>query len=110
MPKQRIDFEVELSLFTNFPNYSFQITNHLNQKLKCSLFTPTSLKQKVTKYPYNLHNQIPQFPCVIYCHGNSASRVEALEIVDLLLPNDIIVAALDFSGYSLEPLPYFQTK
>jgi len=77
MPKQRIDFEVK---------------NPLKQKIKCSLFTPSSLKQK--------------FPCVIYCHGNSACRIEALEIVDLLLPHDIIVAALDFSGSGLSEGEY----
>lgn len=98
MPKQRIDFEVELSLLTNFLNSSFQIANPRNQKLKCSLFAPSTLKQKVTENPFNSHNELFQFPCVVYCHGNSACRVEALEIVDLLLPHDIIIAALDFSG------------
>jgi len=38
---------------------------------------------------------------VIYCHGNTGSRVDALDAVDLLLPVDIIVATLDFSGLSM---------
>mmetsp|Transcript_140668 Transcript_140668/g.262464 ORF Transcript_140668/g.262464 Transcript_140668/m.262464 type:complete len:479 (+) Transcript_140668:97-1533(+) len=36
--------------------------------------------------------------CVIYCHGNCSSRMEAIEVVPLLLPRNISVFCLDFSG------------
>lgn len=35
---------------------------------------------------------------MIYLHGNSSSRVEALTIVEYLLPNNIAVCGIDLSG------------
>jgi alpha/beta superfamily hydrolase len=35
---------------------------------------------------------------VVYLHGNASSRVEALPAVRLLLPEDITLFSLDFSG------------
>ena len=40
-------------------------------------------------------------PCVIYCHGNCGSRLDAAEAVDCLLPSNIGVFAFDFSGSGL---------
>ncbi|CAN6481909.1 unnamed protein product [Victoria cruziana] len=40
-------------------------------------------------------------PCVIYCHGNSGSRVDAGEAAIILLPSYITVFTLDFSGSGL---------
>nr|XP_029153761.1 uncharacterized protein LOC112797133 [Arachis hypogaea]XP_029153762.1 uncharacterized protein LOC112797133 [Arachis hypogaea] len=37
-------------------------------------------------------------PCVIYCHGNSGCRADAGEAAIILLPSNITVFALDFSG------------
>ncbi|GER32349.1 alpha/beta-Hydrolases superfamily protein, partial [Striga asiatica] len=37
-------------------------------------------------------------PCVIYCHGNSGCRTEAIEAATILLPSNITVFTLDFSG------------
>jgi len=37
-------------------------------------------------------------PCVIYLHGNCSSRVESLPAVELLLPSNITLFTLDFSG------------
>ncbi len=42
-----------------------------------------------------------RFPCVIYCHGNCGSRVDASDCLDLLLPQSISVFAFDFSGSGL---------
>lgn len=36
--------------------------------------------------------------CVIYLHGNSSSRVEALGVLEFLIPYDIALCAFDFSG------------
>jgi hypothetical protein len=35
---------------------------------------------------------------VIYLHGNSSSRIEALGILEYLIPYDISVCSFDFSG------------
>ena len=37
-------------------------------------------------------------PCVIWLHGNSSSREEALTIMDRVIPLRISLVALDFSG------------
>ncbi|XP_075085610.1 uncharacterized protein LOC107759544 isoform X3 [Nicotiana tabacum] len=37
-------------------------------------------------------------PCVIYCHGNSGCRADASEAAIILLPLNITVFTLDFSG------------
>ena len=37
-------------------------------------------------------------PCVIYLHGNSSSRLEALEIASYILPTNITLFCLDFAG------------
>ncbi|KAG6432205.1 hypothetical protein SASPL_103779 [Salvia splendens] len=40
-------------------------------------------------------------PCVIYCHGNSGCRTDACEAAVILLPSNITVFTLDFSGSGL---------
>ncbi|XP_074296146.1 uncharacterized protein LOC141623884 [Silene latifolia] len=40
-------------------------------------------------------------PCVIYCHGNSGCRADASEAAIILLPLNISVFTLDFSGSGL---------
>ncbi|XWS09082.1 hypothetical protein CRYUN_Cryun40dG0055600 [Craigia yunnanensis] len=39
--------------------------------------------------------------CVIYCHGNSGCRADASEAAIILLPSNITVFSLDFSGSGL---------
>ncbi|XP_031377313.1 uncharacterized protein LOC116192807 isoform X2 [Punica granatum] len=45
-------------------------------------------------------------PCVIYCHGNSGCRVDASETAIVLLPSNITVFAVDFSGSGLSEGEY----
>ncbi|KAE8076939.1 hypothetical protein FH972_015556 [Carpinus fangiana] len=40
-------------------------------------------------------------PCVIYCHGNSGCRADASEAAIILLPSNITVFTVDFSGSGL---------
>eukprot|EP00959_Pyramimonas_sp_CCMP1952_P128715 2691729-Pyramimonas_sp.AAC.1 len=40
-------------------------------------------------------------PCVIYCHGNSGNRTEALAVVKALLPLNFTVIAFDWGGCGL---------
>lgn len=58
-------------------------------RIECSFFGPAALKKGT--------------PCsvVIYCHGNSGCRLDATDIVPLLLPHGICVVALDFIGSGL---------
>mmetsp|Transcript_40120 Transcript_40120/g.115786 ORF Transcript_40120/g.115786 Transcript_40120/m.115786 type:complete len:450 (-) Transcript_40120:88-1437(-) len=43
----------------------------------------------------------PQLPCVIYLHGNAASRVAAIELLKHLLNSAVTLFALDFAGSGL---------
>lgn len=38
--------------------------------------------------------------CIIYLHGNSSSRVEALGVLEFVVPFDMALCALDFSGWT----------
>lgn len=37
-------------------------------------------------------------PCVVYLHGNCSSRLEGLSLLEYLLPYDISLVLMDFSG------------
>jgi pimeloyl-ACP methyl ester carboxylesterase len=39
-----------------------------------------------------------KLPCIIYLHGNCSSRMEALSILQIILPLNITCFAFDFSG------------
>jgi pimeloyl-ACP methyl ester carboxylesterase len=45
-------------------------------------------------------------PCVIYLHGNSSCRLEALTVIDHVLPLRFSVFAFDFSGRGLSEGDY----
>ncbi|EGR31652.1 hypothetical protein IMG5_105010 [Ichthyophthirius multifiliis] len=78
----------------NYQNYQairhdYQVQNQKNMYLKCSLFEPINIKDP----------EIPnKFPCVIYCHGNSGSRLDALEYLEFLIPLGIGLFCFDFMG------------
>jgi hypothetical protein len=48
----------------------FTVQNKLKQSIHCSHFEPLESDRKWK-----------DMPCVIYCHGNSSCRMEALDIV-----------------------------
>ena len=50
-----------------------ELKNSKGFTLQCSFFEPTVRKWE-------------ELPCVIYMHGNSSCRLEALEAVPILLP------------------------
>ncbi|PKA52804.1 hypothetical protein AXF42_Ash001785 [Apostasia shenzhenica] len=66
-----------------------QLTNQWGHILKCSHYIPDAFPENTT------------LPCVIYCHGNSGCRADANEAVAILLPSNITVFTLDFSGSGL---------
>ena len=61
------------------------LLNQRKHRIKCSLWEPRNRKCKL-------------LPCVVYLHGNSSSRVEAVHEVRNLLPLNICLFAFDFSG------------
>ena len=65
----------------------FTLLNTRNQKLQCSFWEP-----------YDEEREYPYLPCVIYLHGNSSSRCEAVSELKYLLPFNMTVFAFDFAG------------
>ena len=63
--------------------------------LKCSFIEPSK------KYRKNLI-----MPVVIYLHGNSSSRIEGLQMSNILLKNDINLFVFDFAGSGLSEGKY----
>ncbi|XP_020583318.1 uncharacterized protein LOC110026644 isoform X2 [Phalaenopsis equestris] len=72
-----------------YKRQDLELTNRRGHVLKCSQYVPASLPENTA------------LPCVIYCHGNSGCRADANEAVVILLPSNITVFTLDFSGSGL---------
>jgi len=70
-----------------FQRTDFDLVNDRKQKLKCSFFEPIK-SERPSK----------ELPCVIYLHGNSSSRVEAIPYYKMLLSSYITMFCFDFSG------------
>ncbi|KNA25610.1 hypothetical protein SOVF_005020 isoform A [Spinacia oleracea] len=66
-----------------------EIKNSRGDVLQCSHYAP----------PVSPEGKL--LPCVIYCHGNSGCRADASEAAIILLPLNITVFTLDFSGSGL---------
>ncbi|KFK32200.1 hypothetical protein AALP_AA6G210300 [Arabis alpina] len=77
---------------TNCQRQDLELTNSRGHTLRCSHYIPSS--------------HTPPLPCVIYCHGNSGCRADANEAVMVLLPSNITVFTLDFSGSGLSDGDY----
>ena len=63
----------------------YDLKNKRGFTIKCSTFTSTKL------------SDLPH-PYIIYLHGNSSSRIEALQILKYVLPFGISICCFDFSG------------
>ncbi|KAL1548552.1 hypothetical protein AAHA92_16770 [Salvia divinorum] len=66
-----------------------EVKNSRGDVLQCSHYMPAVPPEGNT------------LPCVIYCHGNSGCRTDASEAAVILLPSNITVFTLDFSGSGL---------
>lgn len=66
-----------------------EVKNSRDDFLKCSHYMPL------------IRPEGKLLPCVIYCHGNSGCRADASEAAIILLPSNITVFTLDFSGSGL---------
>ena len=65
----------------------FVVTNKKEEKIQCSQWQLASLGAAG-------HEPLP---CVIYCHCNSGSRLDAEEAIGQLVPLGVRVFALDFT-------------
>ncbi|KAI3775216.1 hypothetical protein L1987_49785 [Smallanthus sonchifolius] len=72
-----------------FQRKDIEIVNSRGDTLKCSHYLPI------------VSPEGKPLPCVIYCHGNSGCRADASEVAIILLPSNITVFTLDFSGSGL---------
>uniref|UniRef100_A0A1J3J1Z0 Uncharacterized protein YqkD n=1 Tax=Noccaea caerulescens TaxID=107243 RepID=A0A1J3J1Z0_NOCCA len=79
---------------TKCKRQDLELTNSRGHTLRCSHYIPSS----------SLEDN--PLPCVIYCHGNSGCRADANEAVMVLLPSNITVFTLDFSGSGLSDGDY----
>ncbi|KAJ0233603.1 hypothetical protein HA466_0282310 [Hirschfeldia incana] len=66
-----------------------EVKNSRGDTLKCSHYMPVE------------RSQDRPLPCVVYCHGNSGCRADASEAAIVLLPSNITIFTLDFSGSGL---------
>ncbi|KAF5950880.1 hypothetical protein HYC85_012873 [Camellia sinensis] len=66
-----------------------EVVNSRRDVLQCSHYMPI------------IRPEGKAMPCVIYCHGNSGCRADASEAAIILLPSNITVFTLDFSGSGL---------
>ena len=71
----------------NYKRTDFTITNNRNLKLMCSYWEP-----------YDEEREFERLPCVVYLHGNSSSRVEAVAEIKYLLPMNVTLLAFDFAA------------
>ncbi|ESQ55719.1 hypothetical protein EUTSA_v10027147mg [Eutrema salsugineum] len=79
---------------TKCKRQDLELTNSRGHTLRCSHYIPSS----------SLEDN--PLPCVIYCHGNSGCRADANEAAMVLLPSNITVFTLDFSGSGLSDGDY----
>nr|XP_051194301.1 uncharacterized protein LOC127307609 isoform X2 [Lolium perenne] len=77
-----------------YKRQDWQLTNARGHTLKCSHYVPAFIPETTA------------LPCVIYCHGNSGCRADANEAAVILLPSNITVFTLDFSGSGLSDGDY----
>lgn len=88
-------WEKDFTLATRkYSRLDIELTNLRGHTLQCSHYVPSPLPED------------SPLPCVIYCHGNSGCRADANEAAVILLPLNITVFTLDFSGSGLSDGEY----
>ncbi|XP_065855407.1 uncharacterized protein [Euphorbia lathyris] len=78
----------------SYKRRDLELTNTRGHALRCSHYVPSPFPED------------SPLPCVIYCHGNSGCRADANEAAVILLPSNITVFTLDFSGSGLSDGDY----
>jgi|UPI0004B2A8BC pimeloyl-ACP methyl ester carboxylesterase len=70
-----------------FKRTDFELQNKMFLKIQCSHWEP-----------YERTEAQAQLPCVVYLHGNSSCRCEALEYVETVLSLGVTLLSVDFAG------------
>ncbi|KAK4855937.1 hypothetical protein QYF36_012500 [Acer negundo] len=78
----------------SYKRQDLELRNARGHALQCSHYVPSPFPEDTP------------LPCVIYCHGNSGCRADANEAAVILLPSNITVFTLDFSGSGLSDGDY----
>jgi hypothetical protein len=78
-----------------FQRTDFELRNLRGLKIVCSMWEPTQDCR-----------QNPILPCVIYMHGNSSARLEAIPQLALVLSLGITMLSFDFCGSGLSEGDY----
>jgi pimeloyl-ACP methyl ester carboxylesterase len=73
----------------------FEVKNKRGLKFVCSHFEPLESERKWK-----------EMPCIIYLHGNSSCRMEALDCIQYILPANMTFCCLDFPGCGLSEGEY----
>jgi len=76
---------------TRFERVDMQVRNSRGLTLECSWWRPARPEGDAGA-------SMPPCPCVVYMHGNSSCRLEALEPLPLILPMGVTMFAFDFAG------------
>ncbi|XP_071922535.1 uncharacterized protein [Coffea arabica] len=72
-----------------YKRQDLELRNESGHTLQCSHYVPSHFPDGTP------------LPCVVYCHGNSGCRADANEAAVILLPSNITLFTLDFSGSGL---------
>ena len=78
-----------------FHRRDFELVNDRNLRICCSQWSPVDQDR-----PSNI------LPCVVYMHGNSSSRLEALGSLSLVLSIGATLLSFDFSGSGMSEGEY----
>lgn len=78
-----------------FQRADFELRNPRGHKIVCSMWEPIAP-----------HRPNPIMPCLIYMHGNSSARLEALPQLSLVLSLGATLLSFDFSGSGLSDGDY----
>lgn len=85
----------------------FSIENRTYQRTDLALKNSRGLQLVCSHFePIPSERVAEQLPCVVYLHGNCSSRLEAVSTLPVLLPFNITVFCLDFSGSGLSDGEY----
>lgn len=76
-----------------------QLRNMDGHVLECSHYFPTHDRGDAS-------SPSRKWPVVVFCHGNSSSRIEAKDVVTVCLPRDLSVFSFDFSGCGMSQGEY----
>ncbi|EAR92625.1 alpha/beta superfamily hydrolase (macronuclear) [Tetrahymena thermophila SB210] len=80
-----------------------ELKNRDNKIIKCSLFEPLHISKIVSNEAPGDSNR---FPCIIYCHGNSGCRLDAVPYLDHFIQRGIGLFCFDFYGSGMSEGEY----